>query len=162
MALNLIKTKRAIRKFTTTPVSDEDIRKIVNAGRHAPSSMNDQPWRFIVLKNRENLKTVSECSRSAGHLATAAFGIILAYKKGYEFDIGQAAAYMQLTAWELGIGSCIAGLQDITKAKKILNVPDEYTLHYTLSFGYPAEKVGVSLKKGGRKPLDEIMKFEKM
>ena len=79
MALNVIKTKRAIRKFTSTPVPDEDIRKIVNAGRHAPSSMNDQPWRFIVLKERKNLKAVSECSGSAGHLATAAFGIVLAY-----------------------------------------------------------------------------------
>ncbi len=68
------------------------------------------------------------------------------------FDAGQAAAYMQLAAWELGIGSCPASIYEAEKAREILGFPATLHLRIALSFGYPAEenKLSATPKKGGR------------
>jgi nitroreductase len=79
------------------------------------------------------------------------------------FDAGQAAAYMQLAAWELGIGSCPASIYDPDRARSILDFPPELHLRIALSFGYPAEvdMLRRPSKKGGRRQLDEVVHFDK-
>src|SRR5260221_10486659 len=104
--LEAIRTKRATRQFASQPVSDEQVRTVVDAGRRAQSSKNTQPWHFVVVREREMLKALSEVGPFAGHLAGAAFGVALASpdpagRWSIAFDLGQAAAYMQLAAWEL-------------------------------------------------------------
>ena len=120
--LEVIRTKRATRKFSSQAVSEEMIRTVVDAGRRAQSSKNTQPWHFIVVRERELLKALAEVGPYAAHLAGATFGIALASPDPAErwsiaFDLGQAAAYMQLAAWELGIGSCIGSMYDPAKAR---------------------------------------------
>ena len=164
--LEAIRTKRATRQFAVQSISDEQIRTVVDAGRRAQSSKNTQPWQFIVVRERAMLKALSEVGPYAGHLAGAAFGVALASpdpagRWSIAFDLGQAAAYMQLAAWELGIGSCIGSMYDPAKARELLGVPAELTIQVTLSFGIPAAAPAARPKLGGRLPLGEVVHWDK-
>ena len=160
MAYEIIKTKRAVRTFSEQPVNQEIIHKIANAGRLAQSSKNDQPWTFIIIQEKSTLEELSTCGPFAKHIAGATFAIAIVSQPDYKFDLGQAAAYFQLVAWELGIGSCIASIYDPTKAKKLLQVPEKYELRYALSFGYPKNTTVRSARKGGRRPFTDVVKSE--
>ena len=132
-----LRTKRAVRQFTETPIPADAEREILEAGRRAQSSKNSQPWQFVVIHDKATLAELATCGDFAGHLAGAAMGVALVAGTGHTFDLGQAAAYMQLAAWGLGIGSCIATIYQPEKAKELLGVPPEFSLDYALSFGYP-------------------------
>lgn len=155
-----IRTKRAVRSYASQPVPDDLIRQILDAGRRAQSSMNRQPWTFLVLREREGLKQLAECGTYAGPLAGAAFGVALVSADPWPFDIGQAAAYLQLAAWELGVGSCLVWLGEGENAKALLGVPAELHLEMAISFGYPANPAGVKPKSGGRRSLDDVVRWE--
>ena len=157
--LDAIRTKRSVRRFTDQSVTEEMIQKILNAGRHTQSSKNDQPWTFILVQDKGRLKALSECGTYAGHIAGANFAIVLVDHHNWSFDIGQAAAYMQLAAWDLGVSSCLAyfGLQD--KLKELLGIPAEANAEMGISFGYSAEEPR-AVKRSGRKPLDDVLKRE--
>ena len=159
----LIRTKRAIRRFTDEPLADEDLTAILEAGRRAQSSKNTQPWTFIAVRDRETLRQLSETGTYAGHLAGATVAVVLvADHAPAEFDIGQAAANMQLAAHARGIGSCIATIYEPARAREILGVPGDRAIHYALSFGWPLpEERDRPLRKGGRRPLDEIVRLER-
>src|SRR5260370_11519742 len=129
----LIRTKRAVRQFTDEPLADEAIRSILNAGRRAQSSKNTQPWHFIAIRDRATLRQLAECGAYAGHLAGAPFAVALIASTADSFDLGQAAAYMQLAAWDLGICSCISSLWDTGKAKASLVVPPDLPFAGALS-----------------------------
>ena len=158
--LEAIRTKRATRQFAEQPVPDDVIRQIVDAGRRSQSSKNDQPWTFVVIRDRETLKQLSQCGDYASHLAGAAFAVAIVAQPGYDFDQGQAAAYLQLAAWDLGVGSCIASIFEPARAKTILGAPDELQFDTAISFGYPAQPPAAP-RSGGRKPLDEVVRWEK-
>ena len=155
-----IRTKRAVRSYTNQEVPDEHIRQILDAGRRAQSSMNRQPWTFLVVRDRESLKKLSECATYAGPLAGAAFVVGLVSSDEWPFDMGQAAAYLQLAAWELGVGSCLVWLGESEKARDLLGVPAGRFLEMAIAFGYAAEANEVKPKLGGRKPFDEIVRWE--
>lgn len=163
-----ILTKRAVRQFSPQPISDDDARKIINAGRRAQSSKNSQPWHFIAIRNKDTLKSLSEMGTFAGHLAGATLGIAIitvdpAIRWSIMFDAGQAASYMQLEAWELGIGSCMATIYEPDKARDLLGFPADQHIRAAISFGYPAEQTAVTAppKKAGRNALDDILHWEK-
>ena len=163
-----IQTKRAVRKFKDTPLSEDVIRKILNAGRRSQSSKNEQGWHFIAIQDKEILKALSQCGQWAGHLAGAAMAVAIltsepTAKFQTMFDAGQASAFMQLAAWELGVGSVPASIYEAEKAREILGFPLEWHLRICLSFGYPLdeEKLLAPPKKGGRKPLDEMVHWDK-
>ena len=77
------------------------------------------------------------------------------------FDLGQAAAYMQLAAWDLGIGSCIASMWEQEKAKAILGVPQVLHFDVAISFGYPLPSREQHSAPKGRKPFDEVVFWER-
>ncbi len=163
-----IRAKRAVRKFLEKPLSDETVRAILNAGRRSQSSKNSQAWQFIAIRDRQTLQALSTCGEWAGHLAGAALGVAIltpnpAEKFQTMFDAGQAAAFMQLAAWELGIGSCPASIYEPEKAREILGFPPEWHLRIALSFGYPAEEAILTAapKKGGRRSLDEVIHWDR-
>lgn len=159
----LIRTKRAVRQFTDQPLSEEAIRTILNAGRRAQSSKNTQPWHFIAISDRETLRQLAACGMYAGHLAGAPFAVALIASTADGFDLGQAAAYMQLAAWEVGIGSCIASMWEPEKAKAILGVPEDLHFDVAISFGYPppSHEQSHAPKPHGRKPFDEVVFWER-
>ena len=163
-----IRTKRAIRKFQDKPLSEEIVRTILNAGRRSQSSKNTQAWQFIAVTDKKILKELSQCGEWAGHIAGAALCVAILTpdpegKFQIMFDAGQAAAFMQLAAWELGVGSVPASLYEFEKTRSILKFPAEWHLRIALSFGYPLEeeKLSAPPKKGGRVPLEEVVHWEK-
>jgi nitroreductase len=163
-----IRTKRAVRQFQARPLKADEVTAILNAGRRAQSSKNEQAWHFIAVQDRGLLTDLSTCGAWAGHLAGAALGVAIvtpdpAAKFQTMFDAGQAAAYMQLAAWELGIGSCPASIYEAEKARQLLGFPSELHLRVMLSFGYPAspEKLSATPKKGGRLGLAELVHMDR-
>jgi nitroreductase len=166
--LEAIRTKRAVRKFKDEALHEEVVKAILNAGRRSQSSKNEQGWQFLAIRDKSILKVLSECGNWAGHLAGAALGVAILTpdptgKFQIMFDAGQAAAFMQLAAWELGVGSVPASIYEHEKAREILGFPPEWHLRIALSFGYPLdeEKLTAVPRKGGRKPLEEIVHWEK-
>jgi len=163
-----IRAKRAVRKFQDTPLSEAEVHAILNAGRRAQSSKNTQPWHFIAIHDRETLTALSKLGTYAGHLAGAALGMAIitpdpASRFSVMFDAGQAAAYMQLAAWELGIGSCLATIYEPEKAREILGFPPDLHLRIAISFGYPQESLDLTREpqKGGRNPFEEIVHWDR-
>ncbi len=163
-----IRTKRAIRKFQEKPLPEDVVKAILNAGRRSQSSKNEQGWQFIAIQDKSVLQALSECGQWAGHLAGAALGVAIltpepTAKFQTMFDAGQAAAFMQLRAWELGVGSVPASIYETEKAREILGFPPEWHLRIALSFGYPLEeeKLTSAPKKGGRRSLEEVVHWEK-
>ncbi len=163
-----IRLKRAVRKFQDKPLPEEVTLAILNAGRRSQSSKNEQAWQFIAVRDKSVLKTLSECGAYAGHLAGAALGVAILTpdpegKFQVMFDAGQAAAFMQLAAWELGVGSVPASIYEPEKARQILGFPSEWHLRIALSFGYPLEEERLSAapKKGGRRLLEEVVHWDK-
>jgi nitroreductase len=159
-----IRLKRAVRKFTPEPLPEATILAILNAGRRAQSSKNTQPWHFIAITDQSILQQLSQCGEWAGHLAGATLGVALLHPDPADkfqtmFDVGQSAAYMQLAAWGLGIGSCLASIYETERARQILGFPAELHLRIAISFGYPAdeEKLIAPPHKGGRKRLEEML-----
>ena len=162
-----IRTKRAIRKFQNKPLPEDVVRAILNAGRRSQSSKNEQAWQFIAIREKSILKALSKCGTYAGHLAGAALAVAIltpdpTAKFQTMFDAGQAAAFMQLAAWELGIGSVPASIYEWDKAREILRFPPEWHLRVALSFGYPLdeEKLSAAPKRGGRRLLEEIVHWD--
>jgi nitroreductase len=164
-AINL---KRAVRQYQDKPLPEKSVLAILNAGRRAQSSKNSQPWHFIAIQDKETLKALSKTGHFAGHLEGAALGVAILtpdpeQRFSIMFDAGQAAAYMQLAAWELGIGSCLATIYEPDKARELLGFPDEMHLRIAISFGYPqdSETLTEAPKKGGRRAMDEVLHWEK-
>jgi nitroreductase len=75
--------------------------------------------------------------------------------------LGQAAAYLQLAAWEQGVGSCLTAMWEGDKAKEILGVPPEMYFRYVISFGYPSVTTLTAPKPDGRKSFEEVVRWEK-
>ena len=162
-----IRTKRAVRQYQDKALSEEAVRAILNAGRRAQSSKNTQPWQFIAIQERPALRALSECGTFAGHLSGSALGVAIltpdpAQRFSILFDAGQAAAYMQLAAWDLDIGSCLATIYEQEQARNLLGFPKEMHLHIAISFGYPVDQayLTTSPQKGGRHSLEKIVHWE--
>lgn len=162
-----IRTKRAVRNFQSEKLKEEEVREILNAGRRAQSAKNSQPWHFIAVQDKKLLQALSETGTWADHLSGAALGIAILTPPPEQrfsilFDAGQAAAYMQLAAWNLGIGSCLATVYEPDIARELLRYPQDYQIHIIISFGYPLDPDMLTdpPKKGGRKQFDETVHWE--
>ena len=166
--MQAIKYKRVVRQFQQKALPQEAVLAILNAGRRAQSSKNSQPWRFVAIQDNEVLNALSGLGMFAGHLAGAALGVAIlipdpSQKFQTMFDAGQSAAYMQLAAWELGIGSCLASIYEPDKARQLLGFPAELELRIAISFGYPLDEAVLTAppEKGGRQALDELVHWDK-
>ncbi|MDH5507109.1 MAG: nitroreductase family protein [Anaerolineae bacterium] len=163
-----IRTKRAIRKFNQDPLPNETIEAILNAGRRAQSAKNMQPWQFIAVREKSTLQTLSKLGHFAGHLAGAPLGIAILtldpeQRFSILFDAGQAAAYMQLAAWEYGVGSCLATIYEPEAARQLLKFPQKWHLHVAISFGYPDEDELIPRppRKKGRSSFADTVHWER-
>jgi len=163
-----VRTKRAVRQFLDKPLAEESVFAILNAGRRAQSSKNTQPWYFIAIRDKETLATLSRLGTYAGHLAGAALGVgIITPDPGTRFsvmfDAGQSAAYMQLAAWDLGIGSCLATIYETDRARQLLGFPEDMHIRIAISFGYPTDARLISQppRRGGRRALSDVVHWDK-
>ena len=166
-----IRTKRMVRRFRDEPLTAAQLERIVDAGRHAASSKNQQRWDFVAVEDRARLRALSAVGPFAGHVAGAAAAVALLTsdptKPGASlslvWDLGLAAENMMLAAWELGIGSCPATVYDQPIAREVLGHPEDRWCGYVLSFGFPADEADLTRppKAGGRRPLEDILHRER-
>ena len=156
-----IRTLLAVRAYKDTPVPDDLVRRIVEAGRLTGSGMNGQPWHFVVVEDRVTLAQFGALARSGSYIAQAPLAIVVVIEKTpfAVSDASRAIQSMLLTAWADGVGSNWVGLQGLTEVKALLGVPDELDLLAILPFGYPAQSIGRGKKR--RKPLSEVAHRER-
>ena len=166
-----IRTKRMVRQFRHEPLAPEQLERIVDAGRHAASSKNQQRWDFVAVQDRARRRALSAVGAFAGHVAGAAAAVALiapdptqpGASTSLVWDLGLAAENTLLAAWELGIGSCPATVYDQAIAREVLGYPPELWCGYVLSFGFPADAEDLTRppKAGGRRPLEEVLHRER-
>ena len=164
-AYDCIRSRREVREYRPDPVPDEIVRKILQAGRWAPSSKNEQPWHFIVVRDRDTLRAIGEVATSEPFIADAPMAIAVATENAFrrDLDAGRALQQMQLMAWSEGIGSCFVGLTlegPDRKVKELLGIPENADLVTVMPFGYlKREYSGTGGKR--RRPLDEVAHSER-
>lgn len=165
--LDAIHGLRAVRSFADRPLQAHHLTTILEAGRRAGSSKNQQRWDFIVVTERDRLAELGRLGPYAGHVAGAAAAVALVTPDPRNpnappstlWDLGLAAQNMILAAWALGIGSCPATVYEPDLARRMLGYPVGRTCEFVLSFGYPADPTDLSrpLRPGGRRPLADII-----
>lgn len=151
-----IVSRPAIRNFRRDPIPADVVRKILHAGRQAHSQRNRQPWRFVVVQNREILGQIGTLASTGPYIAKAPLAIALVIEgaKNPYIDATRAAECLMLAAWGEGIGSCWVGGLDRPKIKTLLGIPEEAELVTVIPFGYPTDEE--KAQKKVRKRLSTI------
>jgi len=164
-----IRTKRAVRTFKDQALPDDAVEAILNAGRRSPTAGNAQYLTFTAIRDKELQGQLATIRQGTVHLGKAPFVVVIVADASHmndtliSFDTGQAATYMMLEAWSLGIGSNVASLGSESPIRQILNLPEGTKSEWAISFGYPADETATSapMKPGGRKSLDEVVRWGK-
>ena len=146
----------AVRNYQERPIPPDIIHRILEAGRLTGSSMNLQPWHFIVVDDSNTLHHLGAIIRTGPYIAQAPLAIVVAIERT-RFAISDASRAIQsmiLTAWEEGIGSNWVGFMGLEDVGNLLGIPSNMDVFAVLPFGYPVDKIGKGLKQ--RKPLSEI------
>jgi len=173
-----ILTRRSIRKFTDYQVTDEEINRLLEAARWAPSWSNTQCWEFIIIRDRELIKKVTDTfsEGNPGRKASESASVLIAFcaksdvpgfKEGkkrtkfdswFMFDLGLAMQNIMLTAHDMGLASVVVASIDHDKCAELLNVRAPYELVGILPVGQPDE-----FKKSGpkRREIADFRHWEK-
>lgn len=165
--LNLLKTRRSIRRYRPDPVPDEMVEQLLEAGRWAPSASNRQPWEFIVVRDEAIRRQVAQHAAfyfiKWAHVEEAPLLIVLcgdarnpAYRRYLHEDIGLAGAQIMLQAEALGLGTCWIGALHRKAVAGILKIPGHLEIVGLLTVGFPAEDPPPT----PRKRLAEIVHYD--
>ena len=157
-----IRTILAVRAYQDKPIPPDTIHRIVEAGHLTGSSMNKQPWHFIIIQDPAMLQQLGSIARSGTYIAQAPLAIVVAIEKASRFGISDASRAIQsmmLAAWAEGIGSNWVGFIGFEEVKEWLAIPETLDVLALLPFGYPLQAVGQGKKQ--RKPLAEIAHNER-
>ncbi len=149
--LDLILTRRSIRKYRPQIIERDIILKILNAAMYAPSAVNKQPWHFIVVDDRNIMKRVMEIHRSSMMLESASHAVLICGDEKLQHDVGYwiadcgaATQNLLLAATSLGIGSCWIGLYPrenrMAAVSVLFGLPAHVKPFALVSLGYPAEE----------------------
>lgn len=175
--LDLIKHRKSVRDFLETPVEREKIMMCLEAARQAPSASNSQPWRFIVVDDKELKDRL--CDAAFGGLyfinsfcKTAPVIVVVISEKSkflariggmfrgikfYLIDIGAACEHFVLEAEDLDLGTCWIGWFNERAVKSVLNIPKNKKIDILIALGYyDREKLGPEHE---REPMDKIASF---
>ena len=168
-AWDAIRARRNIRAYADRPIPRKDLDRILEAARRTPSSMNEQPWDFVLCTERETLRQLAETWRYARHVAGSAATVALVApipadqdaRDWIFYDMGQATMNMMLAAAELGIGSSHAALDDQALARTILGFPEDRFCVGLVAFGYPADRPLAPIAHPKRRPVNEVVHRER-
>jgi nitroreductase len=162
-ATSAMVNRRAVRQFAARPVELEQLRQIVNAGRHAMSARNLQPWQFIVVRNADTLRELGAWCSTGRFVALAPAAIVVlkdtANARWADTDCAQAVSNMANAAWAMGLGTCWVGNFDAAAIAAKFGVPDNWAVFTVLPFGYPDPANPPSPKP--LKPARETTHFER-
>lgn len=163
-ALEAILGRKVQRTFSTAPVEADKLAQIVEAGRHAMSARNLQPWQFVVVTNRDRLKEIGALCATGRFVADSPAAIVVlkdtANARWADVDCAQAVQNMANAGWAMGLGTCWVGNFDAAKIATMLAVPDGWALFTILPFGYPDAKNPPQGKP--LKPRREQVHFERV
>ena len=166
MLLNCIEKRYSVRKFLDKLVEQEKIDILLEAARLAPSASNKQTWHFVVIKDKEQRKKLTDICRGQKFVSEAPITIAVCYTNlDYIMTCGQkapvidgaiAAEHIVLQAVELGLGSCWIGAFYHDKMTELINLPQDYEIIGLLPIGYPA------VEKGNRdlKSIEEVVSYD--
>ncbi len=172
-AYSAVVAKREVREYTDRPVSEDVLTKILQAGRTTGSAKNSQPWRFVVLKERQHRHDLSDAVMAPRNLDRCAVAIaVVLLNERLRFDAGRVAQNMMVAAWALGVGSCPNSVRpdQHDRMREDLGVPAEAAIVTIITLGYPAagqprprpkadpEKIVAKLN---RLPLEELVHRER-
>ena len=152
--IELMKTRRSIRKYLSSPVKWDDILQILNAAHYAPSSGNQQSWQFIVIEDKKRIKEIANACFDQAWIETAPviIAVIADIRKTSRlygirgerlYAIQECAAAIQnmlLMAENIGIGGCWVGAFDEKMMHIALDAPDSVRVQAIVTLGYPDEK----------------------
>ena len=165
-----IRARRNVRQYTGQPIAREDLERLCEAGRRAPSAGNGQPWDFVVVTDRAQLIELAKVWEPGGrHIAQSAATIALVAREPEDerqrglmlYDFGQATASMMLAAADLGIGSGHSAVGDQQQAQRALGFPDGYLAFFLIGLGYPADRPLRPLTRPNRRPFDEVVHWNR-
>jgi nitroreductase len=156
-------TRRSFRKFKNDPISEEVLRNILEAGRQAPSATNNQPWHFVVLRDKKGKEACA--FQGFNRWVNGASFVIVGFYRQSEviieklslMDVTIALQNMVVAGWVQGVGSCWMGAFDERKLEEALNLPVDSRIVGAIAFGVPDENPRQPIKK----PIDEIFHVDK-
>jgi len=170
--IEAIKNRRTVARYESTPVKDDELSAVLEAGRWAPSWLNKQPWNFIVIKDQKTKEQLAEVVpttfvQSLKEAPVCIAVVVNTEEDQYHFIEGGAAATqnMSLAAYSLGLNSSWIGVFDAKerknaaedKVKKILEVPKKHRVVALLPLGHVKHEV----PKKDRKALAQIVYKER-
>ena len=152
-----IASKRDVREYAETPIPDDVVHRILDAGRLAGSSRNRQERELVLVSDREAL---AAAVFTPENVRGAALVVAIAGSAG-GFDMGRAAQNMMLAAWNDGVASCPNGQRDPAAVERLVGAP----VGAILTFGYPAKPRDPESRSAGewsaganRKPFEEVVR----
>lgn len=162
-----IRKRRSIRKYRDRPVPASVLRKVLEAARLAPSAMNQQAWRFIVVRDRGKLRSLAAGCRWGAFVAEAPVALVFCGTDGRSImtngqraatvDVSIAMSYVTLAATALGLGTCWLASYRQEPVKRLLGIPRKATIVAVTPLGYPAERPGPR----PRKSLRQVVRFDR-
>ena len=164
--MDAIKTRRSVRGFTDENVAEEMVEEILEAGRWAPSGLNNQAWRFIIVRDPDTKVAVSKLTEYGPTIKNAPLLLVVFLDKDHMYhyikdvqSIGACIQNMLLAIHSLGLGAVWLGeiLKNKEMVNKILDAPDSYELMAVVALGRPVSKTRVS----ERKAISELVFREK-
>jgi nitroreductase len=158
-------SRRDVRTFEDRPLPEDDLDRILEAGRRAPSSRNWQPWDFVVVTDREQLAELAKVWQGGAHVAGSAATVALILPRSdnpreretANYDLGQATMAMLIAAADRGIGSGHSAVADQEQARQVLGFPPDRYAAYLIDFGYPADGPLRPILRPDRRPFDEVV-----
>jgi nitroreductase len=165
--IEAINNRRSVRSYKPENIPDEILFKLLDAARLAPSAMNYQPWKFIIIKLPEKKKRIARSGLFGRFMSQAPIIIVACGDKRSKYHIHDtciALEHMVLSATGEGLGTCWIVSYDEQTVKEELNIPERYRVVAILSIGYPKEEedlVGSFLHfLRPKKTLDQIVYWE--
>jgi nitroreductase len=155
--LNFLRNLRAVREYTPEPVSDDDVRAILDVGRWTSTGGNKQPSEVVVVRDKDVLRKFADWgAKPAGNSAVA---LLIVSNSGSTFDEGRMAERLALAARACGLGSVIATLKEDgpDRAKQLLGIPADRRVVSLVAIGHTDVEARRALPKKGaqaRKPME--------
>jgi len=150
-AMQAILSRRSIRRYTDKPVSDEVVEQLLKSAMSAPSAGNEQPWHFVVIRDRQILNEIPKIHPYSGMLKEAPLAILICgdeslqkYKGYWVQDCSAATENLLIAVNALGLGGVWLGVYPIEDRvvgiRKLLGMPESVIPFALISIGYPAEQ----------------------